>query len=432
MPFCFGGAGMECLLHPGRCLPAVGLGKPGETHEDAVLKLTSDMELLTTSGKAPPLSNKRAELCKDVQKQLHCILDMLKDLSEKPENGTEKKRKALTDMEVHVIDEFIAADLPVQLLAQMEGLEFEARKEVMNVCSALLWPGLPHEVERQVLEYFRHHKQLFQILMNGYTNEEVALHTGVVLRSCLRHSELVEAFLASDLLFELMSNYVRHQSLDIAADAFYSLREALMAHKEVAGPWLNNHFEQFFQLYNPLLQSEDYVLVRQALTLLSHMLLDRNFQRVMISYATNDSNLRIVMNLLRDSSCTIQTEAFHVFKLFVINPKKTNKVQYFLAKNKDKLVALLQTLKSLKPDDDQFGEDQQTVIDKLIALKTPARKPTLTGSGDIPRCLSEISIATTAEPDHSEVYSPTLAPTSTSTGSHPENSGTSSCILCSL
>lgn len=73
-----------------------------------------------------------------------------------------------------------------------------------------------------------------EVLVAGYSNEETALLHGVVLRSCARHEELAEAFLTSGLVFELVK-HARHPSIDISSDAFYTLREMLLAHKEPRG-----------------------------------------------------------------------------------------------------------------------------------------------------------------------------------------------------
>lgn len=48
-----------------------------------------------------------------------------------------------------------------------------------------------------------------------------------------------------------------------------------------------------------------------------------------------------MMTLLRDKNRAIQFEAFHVFKVFVANPKKTDGVLDILLRNKDKLIVFL-------------------------------------------------------------------------------------------
>mmetsp|Transcript_6153 Transcript_6153/g.6983 ORF Transcript_6153/g.6983 Transcript_6153/m.6983 type:complete len:241 (-) Transcript_6153:21-743(-) len=137
------------------------------------------------------------------------------------------------------------------------------------------------------MEYVRFHPTLFNKLMDSYANEEAALYAGVILRSFFRYGQLVETFLTSGKVFELIG-YARHPCIDVASDAIYTLRTAMLEHKEVSGPWLLANYDEFFALYNPLLQCQDYVVERQALTLLAGMLMDRNFQRVMMSYVSHD------------------------------------------------------------------------------------------------------------------------------------------------
>jgi calcium binding protein 39 len=70
-------------------------------------------------------------------------------------------------------------------------------------------------------------------------------------------------------------------------------------------------------------------------------LLDRANFNVMTKYISDQQNLKLMMNLLRDKSKNIQFEAFHVFKVFVANPNKARPILDILTKNKDKLIAFL-------------------------------------------------------------------------------------------
>jgi len=378
-----------------KCLPSRKSSKKATATEDAVRKLSDDVELLLARPSTDECRNDSDnELCKDVQKQLHTILDLLKELSrdenDEPSVQTLKAKQKYKD----IVEEFVAADLPVQLLAQLTSLEFEARKDVMNVCCALLWHGLPAEVAAQVLGYLRYHPSVFHLLVESYSNEEAALHCGVVLRSFLRHTDLVDAFLSSGKVFELV-RHARHPCIDIASDAIYTLRMVMLTHAEVSGPWLLANFEEFFALFNPLLECEDYVVERQALTLLTGILMDKHFQRVMIVYVSNDRNLQIVMNLLLDDSTIIQAEAFHVFKIFVVNPQKPERIQRILVKNKEKLVTLLESLHSVRSDDESFIGDQQKVIGRLRPMCMP-RRSTPKPPEDLSRTNSSISMVSMA------------------------------------
>ena len=70
-------------------------------------------------------------------------------------------------------------------------------------------------------------------------------------------------------------------------------------------------------------------------------MLDRSNFNVMTRYISNAENLKLMMNLLRDESRSIQFEAFHVFKVFVANPNKAKAITDILVKNQEKLVTFL-------------------------------------------------------------------------------------------
>ncbi|CAE7666828.1 unnamed protein product, partial [Symbiodinium sp. CCMP2456] len=134
---------------------------------------------------------------------------------------------------------------------------------------------------------------------------------------------------------------------------------------DTSAEFLQANFREFFTSYNSLLQEGDYVTKRQALKLLSDLLLGRKFMRIMMLYIGDDSYLQIHMNLLRDDSKTIQLEAFHIFKIFVANPNRPPRVHTILFKNKERLITLLHELTPHRPEDKQFLEDMKTVLNKL-------------------------------------------------------------------
>lgn len=79
-------------------------------------------------------------------------------------------------------------------------------------------------------------------------------------------------------------------------------------------------YSQFFASFTTLIQSQNYVTKRQSLKLLGEILLDRANFNVMTRYIANETNLKMMMNLLRDKSKNIQFEAFHVFKVKLRGP----------------------------------------------------------------------------------------------------------------
>ncbi len=88
----------------------------------------------------------------------------------------------------------------------------------------------------------------------------------------------------------------------------------------------------------------------------------------MTKYISNAENLKLMMNLLRERSRNIQFEAFHVFKVFVANPKKSKAILDILFKNKDKLIIFLGNFHNDRSDDEQFHDEKAFLIKQIEAL----------------------------------------------------------------
>jgi len=245
-------------------------------------------------------------------------------------------------------------------------LEFEAAKDCMRLFNQILKLGtLP------VVDYIRSHKQILQMLLDGCGDAEVTLHSNNMLRSCTKHARLVE------LLFEAgfptgLIKLAQHENFDISSDAFCSLRQLLTTCKTVVAAYIADNHDMFFAAYHELLLSEDYFTKRQALGLLAEMLQHPCFEEVIPSYVGNDKFLQIQMNLLRDSSKTIQSDAFRVFSLFLEDPPPSSRVHQILYKNKDRLVRLLGSM-GKQSDEEDFTEACIAAADVLQALSPPSR-----------------------------------------------------------
>merc|ERR1712087_1001250 len=136
--------------------------------------------------------------------------------------------------------------------------------------------------------------------------------------------------------------------------------------------YLTAHYSEFFAGFNRLIQSENYVTKRQFLNLLSELLLEKSNFALMIRYIAEKENLRIAMTLLKSDSHAISHEAFHIFKVFVANPKKARDIHIVLWKNKEKLINFLEGfLPEKAKEDEAFAEEKKIVIKHLEELPIP-------------------------------------------------------------
>ncbi|RXM30677.1 Calcium-binding protein 39 [Acipenser ruthenus] len=148
--------------------------------------------------------------------------------------------------------------------------------------------------------------------------------------------------------------------------------DLLTRHKPLSAEFLEQHYDRFFSEYEKLLHSENYVTKRQSLKLLGELLLDRHNFTIMTKYISKPENLKLMMNLLRDKSRNIQFEAFHVFKVFVANPNKTQPILDILLKNQAKLIEFLSKFQNDRTEDEQFNDEKTYLVKQIRDLKRPA------------------------------------------------------------
>lgn len=270
----------------------------------------------------------------------------------------------LPELVAQLAQEVYATDLLYQLLLNIRRLEFEARKDVVQIFNNLL--------RRQIgarfptVEYLNTHREVLFAAFDGYRDEDVALNTGMVLREMLRHEPLARILLHSDQ-FYTFPHYIETTTFGVSCDAFANLKETLTRHKTMVAEYLDKNYDRFFNSFTTLIMSNNYVTKRQSLKLLGEILLDRANFTVMTRYIASEANLKMMMNLLRDKSKNIQFEAFHVFKVFVANPKKPPQIETILRRNKDKLLAFLKTFHNDK-EDEQFTDEKQFLIVQIQSL----------------------------------------------------------------
>jgi len=274
----------------------------------------------------------------------------------------------------------LEADIPSLSVASLRWLEFEERKDVVKLFGLLL---RTEGMEQPMGEYIRCREAFVRMIVEGCSTATTSTHCGMILQSLARHKAIAEVLLAHpDRVPIRLTEIARNESFDISSEAFSSLQKLLLTHRDVSSEFLSAHFSDFFDSFNTVLRLSEYVAQRQGLKLLSEILLDRNFTKVMLLYIGNVNFLQIHMNLLRDESQAIQFEAFHVFKIFVANPQKPPRVQQILFQNKERLLKLLENLRPTRADDKRFLDDKKTVISKLQALEAPPGLPRSASSGN--------------------------------------------------
>lgn len=249
------------------------------------------------------------------------------------------------------------------LIHKLPVLGWEARKDLVNCWSILLKQNVGSA--HCCVQYIENHFELLDFLVVCYDNKEIAVNCGNMLRECIKFPTLAKYILES-ASFELFFKFVELPNFDVASDAFSTFKDLLTKHPDIVSNFLSAHYDEFFDRYEALLTSSNYVTRRQSLKLLSEFLLESPNTQIMKRYILEVRNLKIMMTLLKDSSKNIQLSAFHIFKVFVANPNKPREIKVILTKNHEKLLELLHNLSPGKgAEDEQFEEEKELIIKEI-------------------------------------------------------------------
>lgn len=271
-----------------------------------------------------------------------------------------------TELIAQLAQEIYNANLIKIMIDNINRVDFEGKKDIASIFNNLLRRQIGNR--SPTVDHIASKPDILFRLISGYENQDIALNCGIMLRECCRYEELTKLILNSDQFYNFFI-YVELSTFDIASDAFLTFRDLLNKHKTLVAYFLENNYDKFFEHYQKLLHSDNYVTRRQSLKLLGELLLDRYNFTVMTRYISNPENLKLMMNMLREKSRNIQFEAFHVFKVFVANPNKPKPITDILLRNKEKLIEFLLNFHSDRNEDEQFNDEKAYLIKQIKDLK---------------------------------------------------------------
>eukprot|EP01126_Amoeba_proteus_P009901 TRINITY_DN1378_c0_g1_i23.p1 TRINITY_DN1378_c0_g1~~TRINITY_DN1378_c0_g1_i23.p1 ORF type:complete len:263 (+),score=23.44 TRINITY_DN1378_c0_g1_i23:296-1084(+) len=258
------------------------------------------------------------------------------------------------------VSDTISCDFLPQIVTNLSNINSDARRDVGIIFNRIL--KFP-----EAIEYITTQRPMFVRLVESYSDVSLSLPISLIFAEILRYEPLCRVMLDPVTFFPFFA-LIQSENFDIATNSFGTFKDLLTKHKVIVAQFLEANYTAVFEAYTVLLTSQNYVTKRTSLKLLGELLLDRSNFHVMTRYISDASNLKLMLTLLRDPSRNIQFEAFHVFKVFVANPKKTEKILQILTRNKDKLVQYLSDFHNDRSEDEQFMEERAYLIRQIQTL----------------------------------------------------------------
>lgn len=332
-------------------------GRPAP--QELVKKIQKSLKVISSTDSA----EKREQELKHISKDLDRIVTIL--------YGTDGNDPSHEDIS-KLATEIYGSNLLSDLISNLNLLEFEARKVVSRVFRNMLirqigtrYPTVSHIAEN---------KDIIFSLLDGYKMNDVTTVSccGDMLRECMEREVLAKILLDDDRFFQ-MFEFIVLDSFDISSDAHRTFRAIMLKHRALVAEFLQTNYDKFFKHYADLLQTKNYATLRQALKLLSELLLGRDNFAVLQKYISDEHNLKEIMKLLANESNVIRFESFHVFKCFVANPTKPFGVARTLFKNKEKLIDFLENFELDRSEDESFQDEKRFLIKSIRELREPER-----------------------------------------------------------
>ncbi|KAG6476146.1 hypothetical protein ZIOFF_065382 [Zingiber officinale] len=305
-----------------------------------------------------------AKAHEEVEKNIQSIRQMLSGDGELEPNEDHVSQLTL---------EICKEDVIALFIHKLPTLVWDARKDLVYCWSILLRQNI--DSHYCCVEYLESHLELLDFLVVCYNNKEIALNCGSMLRECIKYptlaNDLSDAFW-NQIALSYFSNMWNCLPLTLLLMLLLLSRLDLLTKNETTvSQFLISHYDQFFELYEKLLTSPNYVTRRQSLKILSDFLLEVQNSQTMKRYIQEVRYLKIMMALLKDSSKNIQISAFHIFKVFVANPNKPRPIIDFLVENREELLIALQKLPASKgEEDDQVEEEKGLIIEEIETISS--------------------------------------------------------------
>jgi len=265
-----------------------------------------------------------------------------------------------------LMNPLVSGDLPLLIFSRMHLLTPEDYKNIQHIYQFLF-----RNKRQETVSYFLQHPQILHILVQGYTTKAIAMTSGALLREVNRDEKINLTILHSKELFDPFFDFVQGEQFDIAADAFETFKLMLTKHPKTAGKFLQENSTRFLSKYNVLIEKGNYVTKRQALKVLGELLTSRTNFHFMMGFINDPVELEVIINCFQDSHKAIKFEAFHVFKIFVANPRKTPPIIEILLRERERLTAFLQVFDWLKFKE-QFAEEKAMILSVLSTLTPPS------------------------------------------------------------
>jgi calcium binding protein 39 len=273
-------------------------------------------------------------------------------------------------------DQFAAQQLPALLNAKLYRADTVTvliemiplfDQPTQNAVSTLLQTTIREFRDNSLPQYLCANPEVFNRLISYFDQPNVGNLAHLLFRTCAPCEQFLK-FVYSSGTVGSFTQYLSDSNFDRLATAFASYDALLTAIPDVSAQNIESHWEVFVIQFNTLLSSPNVLVQLNFLPILTKFFVLPECRVIFLRYINDVGNLQCVMVLLASTSKRVRFQAYSLFKLFVINPRKTEGIVSALKMNRGRLCKLLTDL-PLEDPDPAFEEERRTVISTLEGFK---------------------------------------------------------------
>jgi calcium binding protein 39 len=240
-------------------------------------------------------------------------------------------------------------------------------QQTVNAVSTMLQTTIREFPRESFPDYCMREPEVLTALVGHLENPAVSGVCHILFRACMTSRELVIRLYDSGVVGSFIQNLFGN-NFDKLAAAFATYESLLTSHPDVSSDKINAQWEIFQIQFKQLLSSPNYLVQLNFLPVLMKFITLPECRPLFLKYLSDVENLQLLMVLMKGNSRRVVAQAYSVFKLFVINPRRNESIVSALKKNSAKLCHFLKDL-SLDESDVELEAEKRQIIDIIENLK---------------------------------------------------------------
>ena len=239
-------------------------------------------------------------------------------------------------------------------------------QQTINALSTLLQTTIRKYPDNSLPTYLMNNQTECTRFFSFFENQDVSNTAHILLRACLLNRDFTK-FLFEQGFFGSFIQYLSGDFDKIAA-AFRTYDAILNTHPDISAEYINNNWQLFQIQFNQLLYAPNYLIQLNFIPILLNFLIHEESISCFRKYLEDVENLQFIMLLLKNSSKRVVSQAYQIFKLFVLNPRSTPQIINALRKNKKQLVSFLSSFQ-IDDSNPSLEDEKQQLIQLIKSLQ---------------------------------------------------------------